>query len=191
MTLPSFKDEDGGMSKAMMANRYAGAGDLYAPYQYSRKDGGLWFKSYGNFEHLNMNHGLDVGNNGYGSLIGADFGLKELKNGWKFMPTAYIGYNGAHQYFNRVSAYQNGGQLGLMGTWYKGNFLIGALGYAGIYNNHMTVKNYSSEDSLGYFAGGSVKTAYHWRIHKDVVIQWLHITSSEKKTGTQTSVKCV
>ena len=89
MVLPSFKDEDGGVaSSGLMANRYAATNPLFAPYQYSRKDGGLWYKMYGNFENLNMNlSGLGrVGNNSYGALIGADFGLKELKNGWKFMP---------------------------------------------------------------------------------------------------------
>lgn len=171
MVLPSFKEEDGGMNRSMMANRYAGANDLYAPYEYSRKDGGVWFKGYGAFEHLDMKNGLDVGNNAYGSLVGADFGLKQLRNGWKFMPTAYVGYNGAHQYFNRVSAYQNGGQAGFMGTWYKDSFLLGALVYGGAYNNHMTVHNFSSEDSFGYFAGTALKSAYNWRIHKDFVIQ--------------------
>ncbi len=41
---------------------------------------------YGTFENLQMNNNLGrVGNNAYGALIGADFGLKELKNGWKFI----------------------------------------------------------------------------------------------------------
>ena len=56
MVLPSFKDEDGGVaSSGLMANRYAATNPLFAPYQYSRKDGGLWYKMYGNFENLNMN----------------------------------------------------------------------------------------------------------------------------------------
>ena len=85
MVLPSFKDEDGGVAySGMMANRYASTNPLFAPYQYSRKDGGLWYKMYGTFENLNMNlSGLGrVGNNAYGALIGADFGLKELKHGF-------------------------------------------------------------------------------------------------------------
>ena len=47
------------------------------------------------------------------------------------MPTAYIGYNGAHQYWNGIGAYQNGGQAGFLGTWYKKDFMIGALAYGG------------------------------------------------------------
>ena len=53
MVLPSFKDEDGGMAYGgMMANRYAAIDPQFAPYQYSRKDGGLWYKMYGTFETL-------------------------------------------------------------------------------------------------------------------------------------------
>lgn len=151
-------------------NRLASAGDLFPPYQYSRKDGGLWVKMYGTFEKLNMNRGLNVGNNAYGTIIGADFGLKELKHGWQFMPTAYVAYNGAHQYWKGYGAYQNGGQLGAMGTWYKNNFMIGALAYGGIYNNDMDTPR-GNDDTLGYFAGGAIKTAYNWRFARDWSLQ--------------------
>lgn len=173
MVLPSFKDEDGGVaSSGLMANRYAATNPLFAPYQYSRKDGGLWYKMYGNFENLNMNlSGLGrVGNNSYGALIGADFGLKELKNGWKFMPTAYIGYNGAHQTYPGVGAYQNGGQAGFLGTWYKNNWIIGNLVYGGIYDNVMNVGGHA-DNTFNYFAGAATKFAYNWRFHRDWVLQ--------------------
>lgn len=173
MVLPSFKDEDGGVaSSGLMANRYAATNPLFAPYQYSRKDGGLWYKMYGNFENLNMNlSGLGrVGNNSYGALIGADFGLKELKNGWKFMPTAYIGYNGAHQTYPGVGAYQNGGQAGFLGTWYKNNWIIGGLVYGGIYDNVMNVGGHA-DNTFNYFAGAANKFAYNWRFHRDWVLQ--------------------
>lgn len=173
MVLPSFKDEDGGVaSSGLMANRYAATNPLFAPYQYSRKDGGLWYKMYGNFENLNMNlSGLGrVGNNSYGALIGAEFGLKELKNGWKFMPTAYIGYNGAHQTYPGVGAYQNGGQAGFLGTWYKNNWIIGGLVYGGIYDNVMNVGGHA-DNTFNYFAGAATKFVYNWRFHRDWVLQ--------------------
>ena len=173
MVLPSFKDEDGGIAySGMMANRYASSNPLFAPYQYSRKDGGLWYKMYGTFENLNMNvSGLGrVGNNAYGALIGADFGLKELKNGWKFMPTAYVGYNGAHQAYPGIGAYQNGGQAGFLGTWYKNNFILGGLVYGGVYENSMDVGGHT-DNAFNYFAGAATKFAYNWRFHRDWVLQ--------------------
>lgn len=172
MVLPSFKDEDGGVAySGVMVNRYAAANPMFAPYQYSRKDGGLWYKMYGTFEHLQMNNGLSrVGNNAYGALIGADFGLKELRNGWKFMPTAYVGYNGAHQYFAGMGSYQNGGQAGFLGTWYKDNFIIGGLVYGGVYENSMDIASHV-DNTFNYFAGAATKMAYNWRFHRDWVLQ--------------------
>ena len=171
MLLPSFKDDDLS-DNGTMANRYAAANPLYAPYQYSKKDGGLWYRMYGTFETLQMNQaGLGrVGNNAYGTIIGADFGLKELKHGWKFMPTAYIGYNGAHQYFEGAGAYQNGGQAGFLGTWYKDNFVLGGLVYGGVYQNSMDIAGHT-DNTFNYFAGASAKGAYNWRFHRDWVLQ--------------------
>lgn len=166
MVLPSFKDEN-----SKMSNNYASTDPLFAPYQYSRKDGGIWVKGYGVFEHLQMSNGLShVGNNSYGTLIGADLGLKELKNGWTFMPTAYIGYNGAHQYWSNVSQYQNGGQAGFLGTWYKDNFILGAMAYGGVYGNSMDVHG-NTDETFNYFAGTAAKASYNIKVHRDFVIQ--------------------
>lgn len=172
MLLPSFKDEDGGMAySGVMANKYASVDPVFAPYQYSRKDGGLWYKMYGTFETMQMSQGLNnVGNNAYGALIGADFGLRELKNGWKYMPTAYIGYNGAHQYYSGVGAYQNGGQIGFLNTLYKNNFILGGLIYGGVYDNAIDVAG-RNDNTFNYFGGAAIKTAYNIRLHRDWVLQ--------------------
>ncbi len=163
------------MAQERTANKYAATEPLFAPYQYSGKDGTLWYKAYANFERLSMTQGLSVGNNAYGSLIGADFPLIELGNGWKIIPTAYVGYNGAHQTFNGVSMYQNGGQIGAMGTAYKGDFLTSLLVYGGGYANDMNVNNASfgsASDTTGnWFAGVASKTAYNFHLAKDFIFQ--------------------
>ena len=163
------------MAQERTANKYAATEPLFAPYQYSAKDGTLWYKAYANFERLSMTQGLSVGNNAYGSLIGADFPLIELGNGWKIIPTAYVGYNGAHQTFNGVSMYQNGGQIGAMGTAYKGDFLTSLLVYGGGYANDMNVNNAyfgSASDTTGnWFAGVASKTAYNFHLAKDFIFQ--------------------
>ena len=162
------------MDEERTANKYAAAVPQIDPYQYSIQDGSLWFKAYGAFETLSMTKGLNVGNNAYGSLIGADFPLIDLKNGWKLVPTAYIGYNGAHNHFNGVSIYQNGAQLGLMGTAYKGDFMTSLLAYGGGYANDMTVRGGyggGSDTTGNWFAGVASKSAYNIRLPHDFIIQ--------------------
>ncbi len=162
------------MDEERTANKYAAAIPQIDPYQYNLQDGSLWFKAYGAFETLSMTKGLNVGNNAYGSIIGADFPLVNLKNGWKLVPTAYIGYNGAHQHFNGVSMYQNGAQLGIMGTAYKGDFMTSLLAYGGGYANDMTVRGEygNGSDTTGnWFAGVASKSAYNIRLPHDFIIQ--------------------
>ena len=162
------------MNETKTANKYSAILPQFAPYQYSAKDGNLWYKAYGNFERLSMTRGLSVGNNAYGSLIGADFPLIDLKNGWKIVPTAYVGYNGGHQTYDGVSMYQNGAQLGLMGTAYKGDFLTSLLVYGGGYGNDMSVKGSygSGSDTTGnWFAGVASKTAYNIHLPHDFIFQ--------------------
>lgn len=128
------------------ANKYAINSSQFAPYQYKKEDGGLWFKSYVNFETLSLTRGLHVNNNAYGSIVGADFPVVNMKNGWKFMPTAFIAYNGFHQTFSKVAMYPNGGQGGFMGTFMKDDFIGSVLAYGGGYSNEMSVarfKDYS------------------------------------------------
>lgn len=163
------------MDEQKTANKYAAAYPQFAPYQYDMKGGSLWYKAYGNFETLSMTKGLNVRNNAYGSLIGADFPLIKLKHGWNLVPTAYIGYNGAHQTFDGVSMYQNGAQLGVMGTAYKGDFITSLLAYGGGYANDMSVKGGAfgtgSDTTGNWFAGVASKTAYNVRLPKDFIFQ--------------------
>lgn len=158
------------LAQGMDANKYAAAIPQFAPYQYKKEDGGLWFKSYATFETLSMTQNLNVGNNAYGYLMGADFPVVDLENGWKFLPTAYIAYNGGHQYFNEVSMYQNGGQGGFMGTFMKDDFIGSILAYGGGYFNEMNVAGYT-DNAGNWFAGTAAKLAYNIHATKHFTIQ--------------------
>ena len=160
-----------------IANRYAAANPLFGPYQYSKKDGGLWFKAYGNIENISMTKGLHVDNTAYGAIVGADLPVVELKQGWKLIPTAYVAYNGGHQNYDFVSMYQNGGQIGAMATAYKGNFFTSLLAYGGGYANEMNVRNMGygatglADNTGNWFAGVASKSAYNFHLPKNFIIQ--------------------
>lgn len=158
------------LAQSKNANIYASTLPQFAPYQYKKEDGGLWYKSYVNFENLSLTQGLKVGNNSYGSLVGADFPVIKLKHGWRLMPTAYIGYNGAHQTFNGVGMHQNGGQGGLMGTFMKDNFIGSVVAYGGGYNNEMSVAG-NTDRAGNWFAGTAAKLAYNFHPTKHFTIQ--------------------
>lgn len=163
-------DSERTLAQSRNANIYASTLPQFAPYQYKKEDGGLWYKSYVNFENLSLTQGLKVGNNSYGSLVGADFPVIKLKHGWRLMPTAYIGYNGAHQTFNGVGMYQNGGQGGLMGTFMKDNFIGSVVAYGGGYNNEMSVAG-NTDRAGNWFAGTAAKLAYNFHPTKHFTIQ--------------------
>ncbi len=154
----------------MGQNRYAAATPTLGPYLYTQQEGGLWMKGYGDIEKIHMTNDLNINSISYGSIIGADFPLINLKNDWKFIPTPYIGYNGAHQSFSDVSSYQNGGQLGFMGTFMKDNFISSHTLYGGGYYNEMHVDGV--KDELGnWFWGTAHRFAYNWDIKRHFIIQ--------------------
>ena len=152
------------------SNRFAAATPNLGPYQYGQQEGGLWFKSYADIERLSMTQDLNVHNTAYGAIIGADFPIVSLKKGWKFIPTPYIGYNGAHQSFNDVSAYQTGGQLGFMGTFMKNNYISSHTIYGGGYYNEMHVDNVL-DNTGNWFWGTAHRFAYNWNIKRNFIIQ--------------------
>lgn len=151
-------------------NKYAATLPQFAPYQYSQADGGVWVKNYVNFETLDMTQNLNVGNNSYGTLVGLDMPLVKMKKGWKFIPTAYIGYNGANQNFNSANMYQNGGQGGFMGTFIKQDFIGSIMGYAGGYNNEMQAGGFT-DNTGNWFAGTAAKLAYNFHPTRNLIIQ--------------------
>lgn len=145
--------------------------DGTASFERTLKEGQLWTEVFGNFETLKMNNGLDkVRNNSWGFIVGGDFGLKELRNGWTYMPSAYIAYNGGRQTFSHVGMYENGAQIGFMNSWMKGRFIETALAYVGLYGTSMDIAGHS-EDAFNYFFGFASKSAYDWEIGRNFKIQ--------------------
>lgn len=158
------------LAQGKNANRYAITAPQFAPYQYKKEDGGLWFKNYVNFETLTMTQNLNVHNTAYGSIIGADFPVINLKRGWEYMPTAYIGYTGAQQSYSNMHMYQNGGQAGYMGTFMKHNFVGSVLAYGGAYYNEMQVAGVKDE-TMNWFLGTAAKAAYNIHTSEHFTIQ--------------------
>lgn len=151
-------------------NKYAALYPQFAPYQYDKKDGSLWFKPFGTIEKLNMTQGLNVNNTFYGALIGADFPAIELKRGWTMLPTAYIGYTGAHQSYDGVGMYQNGGQAGAMATFMKNDFIGSIMAFGGGYSNRMDVGGVT-DNTGNWIAGTAAKAAYNFHPSKHFIIQ--------------------
>ena len=158
------------IDKAAQANRTSSISPLFAPYQSTIDDGNVWTKSYVSFEQLSMTNNLRVGNNVYGTLVGIDLPAIKGKKGWKFIPTAYVGYNGGNQYFNHVDMYQNGGQGGFMGTFIKNNFIGSVTAYGGGYFNEMNV-NGNTDRTGNWFAGTAAKAAYNIHATKHLIVQ--------------------
>lgn len=152
------------------ANKYAAVNPLFAPYQYTKKEGGLWYKTYVDIEKLSMTQNLNVNNTAYGSIIGADLPLVNLENGWDFIPTFYVAYNGSNQSYNGVDMYQNGGQGGFMGTFMKNDFIGSVLAYGGGYFNEMNVEGFTDKTG-NWFAGTAAKAAYNFHPTQHFTVQ--------------------
>lgn len=144
---------------------------LYTPYQYDKTVGGFWAKYYGNMESLQVSQNIATRNDMWAALFGADFALIELKDGWKFLPTAYFGYTGGYQTYSSVDMTQNGGQIGVMGTFFKGDFMSSLMVNAGGYANKMKISGTASDDTTNWFAGVSSKTAYNIGLPQNFILQ--------------------
>lgn len=152
------------------ANKTSAVSPILAPYQNTVDDGSVWMRTYASFERLSMTHGLNVGNNTYGTIVGVDMPAKLLNKGWKFIPTVFLGYNGGNQYFNKVDMYQNGVQGGLMATFMKHQFISSIMAYGGGYFNEMNVAG-NTDRTGNWFAGAAAKIAYNLKATKYFTIQ--------------------
>ena len=171
-----------------MHNKYAYNGDGFGSVATSsgaipEERAGVWARPYSSFENVHLKNGPKVSNVMYGTFFGGDSSIKEFKNGFDGIFSAYVGYNGSHQVFNHNSLWQNGGTLGLTGTLYKGNWFGGwtiATGLSGVDANTM----YGSEDFGMWSIGTALKTGYNWELLNNKFIIQPHMMVSYSLVDT-------
>ncbi|MCR5260577.1 MAG: autotransporter outer membrane beta-barrel domain-containing protein [Candidatus Gastranaerophilales bacterium] len=148
-------------------NKYADAEGMltYDPNQLIQEKKSLWFRPHATFEKINVSNGGTVENTSYGSFVGGESEIIELRHGWNAQYSVFAGYNGSHQRFSDVSVYQNGGQLGINGYLYKGNFFTGLTASVGA-SAARASSTYGSEDFTMLSTGVASKTGYNWELAK-------------------------
>ena len=148
-------------------NKYANNGDVltYDPNQNPLDNKSIWFKPYSAFEKVNISNGGTVENISYGSYVGGNSEIIELKRGWNGQYSLFVGYNGSHQRYDNVSIYQNGGQLGASGYLYKNNFYTGLTASVGASVARGSTM-YGNEDFTILSTGIASKTGYNWSLAK-------------------------
>ncbi len=171
-----------------MYNKYAYNGDGFGSVASSsgvipEERAGVWARPYSSFENVHLKNGPKVSNVMYGTFFGGDTSIKEFRNGFDGVFSAYVGYNGSHQVFNHNSLWQNGGTLGLTGTLYKGNWFGGwtiTSGLSGVDANTM----YGSEDFGMWSIGTALKTGYNWELFNSKFIIQPHMMISYSLVDT-------
>ena len=135
----------------------------FSPNQIPEEDKGLWFRPFATFENVGLKNGPNVKNIGYGTLVGGDSGIVELKHGWDAIYSGYVGYNGSNQYYDGVSVTQNGGTLGLSGIWYKNNFFTGLTANVGASVGEASTM-FGNDEFAMLSTGVASKTGYNWEL---------------------------
>ena len=123
--------------------------------------GGTWVRPFAAYDSVGLSNGPKVSNMSYGTFIGGDSAIHQFKNGGEGVLSAHVSYLGSHQSFNGNSIYQNGGNLGLTGTYYKGNFFSGLTVNAGASVADASTR-YGNEDFPMFMAGVANKTGYNF-----------------------------
>ena len=123
--------------------------------------GGTWVRPFAAYDSVGLKNGPKVDSFSYGTFIGGDSAIHQFKNGGEGVLSAHVSYLGSHQSFDGNSIYQNGGNLGLTGTYYKGNFFTGLTVNAGASVADASTR-YGNEDFPMFMAGVANKTGYNF-----------------------------
>lgn len=144
------------------ANRYAITDSKISGYVSNESNsGGMWVRPFTSYDSVGLKHGPKVKGYSYGTFIGGDTAVHQFKNSAEGVLSTHISYLGSHQRFDGNSIYNNGGNLGVTGTLYKGNFFSGLTVNAGASIADASTM-YGSEDFPMFMAGIANKTGYNF-----------------------------
>lgn len=121
---------------------------------------GTWVRPFAAYDTVGLKNGPKVNNFSYGTFIGGDTAVHSFNNGAEGVLSAHVSYLGSHQNFASNSIYQNGGNLGVTGTFYKGNFFSGLSINAGASVAEASTR-YGNENFPMLMAGIANKTGYN------------------------------
>ena len=144
-------------------NKYAAAdgGLIFNPTMSRQEQPEGYVRAYATIERVPLNNGPDVNNVSYGSFVGGDTPIIQMKNGWEGMYGAYIGYNGSHQTYDGISIWQNGGTIGMLGMLYKGNFFSGLTANVSATAGEANTR-YGTDKFTMLMTGAASKTGYNF-----------------------------
>ncbi|MBR6163892.1 autotransporter outer membrane beta-barrel domain-containing protein [bacterium] len=136
---------------------------VFEPINNTMPNLNVWVRPYASIEHVRTGQGkFEVQT--WGNYVGANSGIIELSNGWDAIIGGYLGYNGGHITRPDLSAYENGGTLGLETMFMKNHFFTGF----DISTGAMATKfNYANKHWITgtYLTTGiSNKTGYNWEL---------------------------
>ena len=120
-----------------------------------------WIKPYTTFDSVNLDDGPDVDAITYGTIVGFDTNFKKMKNGWHRIESGYVGYMGSVLDYDSVDMTINGGMIGAVETFYKGNFFT-ALTLATGANAGRATGDFGSENFTTLMSGIGSKTGYNF-----------------------------
>ncbi len=143
------------------ANRYAIVDKKGKSIYSTANQAGTWVRPFAAYDNVGLKNGPKVNSFSYGTFIGGDSEVYNLKNGAEGVISTHISYLGSHQSFAGNSIYQNGGNLGITGTYYKGNFFSGLTINAGASVAEART-SFGHEDFPMFMAGIANKTGYNF-----------------------------
>lgn len=146
---------------------------VFSPLLLKDEKGGIWVRPYSSFENIPLRNGPTVNSVMYGSLLGVDSSLKDLKHNWQAVYTGYVGYTGSKQSFGNTKQIQNSGFGGLNITLYRKDFFTSW----GVNAGGSNINSNDSQDAITISSGIVTRTGYNFNLPHHLVIQPNYIMS--------------